>query len=126
MNESNNYYPNTSLNNEYGSQQNQQQAEGQARLGRLDQENETTSFDVMVWVIRFVRYWYLFVIGITVALVLAHYQNKKWKPVYETKAQVIIDDGGYGVRGYGMGMALNGTNLQAGYRNVNNQIIMFG
>ncbi|MBP3466172.1 MAG: polysaccharide biosynthesis tyrosine autokinase [Paludibacteraceae bacterium] len=134
MNESNNFYPNTSMDNEsQQSQQTQQQAQQpnanaaqtQNFMSRGAIDNDTNSFDVMVWVMRFVRYWYLFVIGVTVALVIAHYQNRKWQPIYQTKAQVMLD-AGKNSGGYGMGTAMNGFNLQAGYRNVNNQIIMFG
>ena len=63
MNESNNFYPNTSMDNE--SQQSQQQAQQpnanaaqtQNFMSRGVVDNDTNSFDVMVWVMRFVRYW---------------------------------------------------------------------
>lgn len=128
MNESSNFYPNTQYSNtEQQKQFAQQQSDPSLQhttMNRQDIDNDSSSFDVMAWVMRFVRYWYLFTIGIIAALILSNHQNKKWQAVYETKAQVMLDGGRSA--GYGFGSTMNGISMQAGYKNVNNQIIMFG
>lgn len=86
---------------------------------------EQSSFDLIGWVMKFVRYWYLFVISIAIALVIIYLQNRTWQPSYQTTAKVMIEEGGRSPYGYGNNL-MQGFGVQAGYRNVNNQRIMFG
>lgn len=89
-------------------------------------EEENSSFDIMAWLMKFVRVWYLFVICISLALFFAYLQNRKWQPEYQIEARMMIEENKnamYGGLGNGF---MQGFGVQAGYRNVNNQIIMFG
>lgn len=87
-------------------------------------ENEESSFDIMKWVRLVLQYWYLFVISLVAAYFLAYYSNRSWMPIYKTSARVIIEDR----RGSATGAAavMQGFNVQSGFSNINNQIIMFG
>ncbi len=90
-------------------------------------DDDNSSFDLMMWVMKFVRYWYLFLISVVIALGISYLQNRKWQPTYQTTAQMMIEEGRSSVYGGGLGAGfMQGFGVQAGYRNVNNQIIMFG
>ena len=93
-------------------------------MSDANDKNSTSTSDIITWVMRFVRYWYLFVISFSIAFYITNRENKKWVPTYQTRAMVMIEEGRGS--GYGMGAAMQGFGVQAGYRNVNNQIIMFG
>lgn len=112
-------YQNTSMND---SQQSQQHIP--TIMSDANDKNSTSTSDIITWVMRFVRYWYLFVISFSIAFYITNRENKKWVPTYQTRAMVMIEEGRGS--GYGMGAAMQGFGVQAGYRNVNNQIIMFG
>ena len=89
---------------------------------RNDFDNEESSFDIMEWVWRFLRYWYLFVISLAIMLGLAYLKNRKWQPHYYTEAKIMIDanrgGGNYAfMQGFGGGMD---------YRNSNNQLLVLG
>lgn len=87
------------------------------------QEEEESSFDFMGWLSLILHYWYLFVIAGGIALFAAYLSNRKWIPIYQVAAKMIIEDGGY--RGGGTEALMQGFGVQQGYKNVNNQIIMF-
>ncbi len=110
-------YPNTSL----GGDSNQTTNTSKQVSPSDDNGSSFQLVDLIVYLRQIIRLWYLFVIGITIALVAAHYKNRLWIPNYQTKALVMIDEnkigGGYLMQGFGM---------QQSYRNVNNQIILFG
>ena len=89
---------------------------------RNDFDQEESSFDIMEWVWRFLRYWYLFVISVAIMLGLAYLKNRKWQPQYYTEAKIMIDanrgGGNYAfMQGFGGGMD---------YRNSNNQLLVLG
>lgn len=88
-------------------------------------EEEESSFDFMKWLVLIARYWYLFVISITLALTLAYLSNKKWNPMYKVGARVIIEETTKNKQIGGAQSVMQGFDVQEGYRNVNNQIIMF-
>ena len=93
----------------------------------LNQENnfsdsEDTSFDVKIWIIRICKGWYFFVISLVLFMGIAYLQNRSWQPVYRSSALVIIEEN----KGLaGAQSVMQGFGLQKGYRNVNNQIVMF-
>lgn len=101
----------------------QQQAPGTQPLQaapQIEDDDDQSSFDVMEWVFKFLHYWYLFVIGAAIALCGAYLKNRKWIPQYFSSGTLIIKE-----YGSGMNMALmNGFGVDAGYKNVNNQVIM--
>lgn len=86
-------------------------------------DEEESGFEIMEWVRNFLHYWYLFVIGVIIALGLAYLQNRKWLPTYKTAGTMIIEE----YRTSSSTQALmQGFGVQAGYRNVDNQVIMLG
>jgi uncharacterized protein involved in exopolysaccharide biosynthesis len=86
-------------------------------------EEEESGFEIMEWVRNFLHHWYLFVIGVIIALGLAYLQNRKWLPSYKTSGTMIIEE----YRTSSSTQALmQGFGVQAGYRNIDNQVIMLG
>lgn len=85
-------------------------------------EEEKSSIDIMEWVFKILRYWYLFVICLAIALVFALLQNRKWIPQYLSSGTILIKE--Y-TNSYGGSQALmQGFGVDPGYKNVNNQVIM--
>ena len=85
-------------------------------------ENSESNFNVLEWVFKFLRYWYLFVIALVIAFGLAYLKNRSWMPQYYTEAKVLIEsssaDNAYGfMQGFGAGMD---------YMNTNNQLLILG
>ena len=85
-------------------------------------ENNESNFNILEWVFKFLRYWYLFVIALVVAFGLAYLKNRSWMPQYYTEAKVLIEsssaDNAYGfMSGFGAGMD---------YMNTNNQLLILG
>jgi len=85
-------------------------------------ENAFSIDDVVDWLLWILRYWYLFVISIIVFMSLAYLKNRKWKPIYSTAAQVIVEE----KLSHNKTDVMQGFNIQSGYSNVKNQIVMFG
>ncbi|MBO4370476.1 MAG: polysaccharide biosynthesis tyrosine autokinase [Paludibacteraceae bacterium] len=87
-------------------------------------ESESIGIDWRFWVVRFLKSWYLFVISLVIFMSIAYLNNRRWKPRYSSSALVIIEDG----KGIGGAASqwMQGFNAERGYRNVNNQVIMFG
>jgi len=84
--------------------------------------DDEPGFDIMEWVNLFLGYWYLFAIGLIVALGLSLMQNRKWLPVYKTSGTVIIDESRSALNS--AQVMMQGFGVQESYRNVNNQVIM--
>ena len=115
----NNYYTPGGNNNYYqaGNQQYYQQDPTQG-----DDEEGSMKFNPIEWLFTFLHYWYLFVIALAIALGLAMLKNRRWIPTYLSQGTIVIkESNGYG----GSTMALmQGFGVDAGYKNVNNQMIM--
>ena len=85
-------------------------------------EEEESNFNILEWVFRFLRYWYLFVIAIVIALGLAYLKNRSWMPNYFTEGKIIIESS----------TANNAYNFMQGfstgmdYINTNNQLLILG
>lgn len=88
-------------------------------------EDNNSSFDIVSFLMKFVRYWYLFVICLVIAFILAKLENRKWQPVFKSSALVIIEEGKNNMYGNLNQNLMQGFGVQQGYRNVNNQVIMF-
>ncbi len=82
---------------------------------------EDSGFDIKEWFFHFLRYWYLFVIAVFIALGASYLKNRSWLPQYQTSGTMIIEAGG---GGYGSQTIMQGFGVQSGYRNMNNQVIM--
>lgn len=85
-------------------------------------EEEESNFNILEWIFRFLRYWYLFVIAIVIALGLAYLKNRSWMPQYYTEGKIIIEsstaNNAYNfMQGFGAGMD---------YINTNNQLLILG
>ncbi len=105
----NNQYNNYNNYNTYGNYQEQNQ-------------EEESNFNVMEWVFKILHYWYLFVIAIIIALGVAYLQNRKWLPSYYSQGTIIIKE----TVGYGgsNSVLMQGFGVDAGYKNVQNQLII--
>lgn len=112
------YYQGGNRNYQYGNQQYYQNDVIQDGDG----EGES-SFNPMEWIILCLHYWYLFVIALAIALGLAMLKNRKWLPSYYSQGTLVIKEGGtYG----GSSALMQGFGVEAGYKNVNNQVVMLG
>lgn len=85
-------------------------------------EEEESNFNILEWIFKFLRYWYLFVIALVIALGFAYLKNRSWMPQYYTEGKVIIEsstaDNAYNfMQGFGGGMD---------YINTNNQLLILG
>lgn len=76
-------------------------------------EEERSSFNLLEWVLRVLRYWYLFIIGIVIALALAMLENRKWIPQYLSSGTILIKEytNSYGgsqalMQGFGVGRVI--------------------
>lgn len=87
-----------------------------------NQDDENSNFNIMEWVFKILHYWYLFVIAIIIAFCVAYLQNRKWLPSYYSQGTIIIKE----TVGYGgsNSVLMQGFGVDAGYKNVQNQLIM--
>jgi capsular exopolysaccharide synthesis family protein len=80
--------------------------------------SKNTTFDVLYWLFRLLKYWYLFVIASVIAMGLAYLKNQYWTPTYRTTSTIMIEEG------------RRGNDLTSGFytgqsRNITNQIIVY-
>lgn len=88
-----------------------------------EEQSGMTKATVIMWITRFLKRWYLFVISIAVFMTLAYLKNRSWQPFYKSNAMMIIQSGrGYS---YGQNQLLGGFSLERAFSDVNNQIVMF-
>ena len=92
--------------------------------GGMPFEEEKSSFDILEWVIRILRHWYLFAIAAVIAFSLAYLKNRRVIERYLTTGTMIIKESSGG--GYGSASIMQGFGVGAGYTNVNNQLILLG
>ena len=87
-----------------------------------DEEGKGFGFNPLEWLFTFLHYWYLFVIGLAIAMGLAMLKNRRWIPTYLSQGTIVIkENSGYG----GQSLALmQGFGADPGFKNVNNQMIM--
>lgn len=55
------------------------------------QPSKKSSFDFVLWFYRIIKYWYLFVISISLFLGYAYLKNKSWIPIYRTGAILMLE-----------------------------------
>ena len=87
-------------------------------------DEEKSNFDIMEWVFRILHYWYLFVIAGILAFSLAFIKNKRVIASYLTTGTMIIQEPTNS--NYGASALMQGFGVDAGYKNVNNQLIILG
>ena len=127
------YYYGGGNQNYYGGNQNyygggnqnyyQQDPVQQQQVAGDDEEN-SINFNPLEWLFTFMHYWYLFVIAISIALGLAMLKNRRWIPTYYSQGTMVIkENAGYGSANMAL---MQGFGVDAGFKNVNNQMIMLG
>ena len=119
----NNQYYHPGGNNQYYYQGGNQQYY-QADPQRDEEEEGGISFNPLEWVLTFLHYWYLFVIALVIALGLAMLKNRRWIPTYYSQGTIVIKESG--TYGGSASALMQGFGVDAGYKNVNNQMIMLG
>ena len=112
-------------NNYYmpGGNQQYYQTDPQQQQGGDDEES-SMNFNPIEWIFTFLHYWYLFVIALVIALGLAMLKNRRWIPTYYSQGTIVIKESG--TYGGSASALMNGFGVDAGYKNVNNQMIMLG
>ncbi|MDR1809681.1 MAG: polysaccharide biosynthesis tyrosine autokinase, partial [Prevotella sp.] len=84
------------------------------------QSNTKFSFDLMLWLYRIIKYWYLFAISLILVLGYAYIKNKSWMPVYNTSAVMMFEPRG----NTSVGVAMNAVPMGSLIRNTVNQQMM--
>ncbi len=87
------------------------------------QNGSSGSFDFISWILKILKYWYLFVIGFVLAFGLAYLKNKTWTPTYRTASTILIDETN---KSSFRNDLTSGSSIGPGLRNINNQMIMYG
>lgn len=85
-------------------------------------EEETSSINILAWLMRILHYWYLFVIAALIAFCCAYLKNRKWLPKQLSTASIIIQQSTRSVDA----ALMNGFDVGRGYSNVTNQMVMLG
>ena len=121
----NNHYYQPGGNSQYyyqagGNQQYYQQDPQQGD----DDEDGSMNFNPIEWLFTFLHYWYLFVIAIVIALGLSMLKNRRWIPTYYSQGTIVIKESS--TYGGSASALMQGFGVDAGYKNVNNQMIMLG
>ena len=89
-----------------------------------DDEDSSLNFNPLEWLFTFLHYWYLFVIALAIALGMAMLKNRRWIPTYFSQGTIVIKESG--TYGGSASALMSGFGVDAGYKNVNNQMIMLG
>ncbi len=96
-----------------------------AAYGFQEEEAPGEKFDLNEYLRRYLRYWYLFPIGLLLAVVGAYYYLKTTQPVYEAKASLMIKDQKKGV-GAGTQDIMSELGQFTGNKLVENEIHILG
>jgi len=89
-----------------------------------DDEDKNGGIDIFAWIVRILKGWWLFVIFLAIFMTIAFIKSKQWQPTYTSSALVIIEEN-KGMMGASSAL-MQGFVAEKAYRNVNNQVIMFG
>ena len=89
-----------------------------------DDDEGGMNFNPLEWLFTFLHYWYLFVIALVIALGLSMLKNRRWIPTYYSQGTIVIKESG--TYGGSASALMSGFGVDAGYKNVNNQMIMLG
>ncbi|HNX87817.1 MAG TPA: polysaccharide biosynthesis tyrosine autokinase [Paludibacteraceae bacterium] len=84
-------------------------------------DEEESGFDIKEWIALFLHYWYLFVVFGVLALGLAYLKNRSLIESFQSSGTLIIEETRYS---NGSQALMQGFGVQAGYSNVDNQIVM--
>lgn len=89
-----------------------------------EEEENGFNFNPLEWLFTFLHYWYLFVIALVIALGLSMLKNRRWIPTYYSQGTIVIKESA--TYGSSASALMSGFGVDAGYKNVNNQMIMLG
>ena len=121
----NNPYYSQGGSNYYMPGGNQQYYQADPQQQKSDDDDEgSMNFNPIEWLFTFLHYWYLFVIALAIALGLAMLKNRRWIPTYYSQGTIVIKESG--TYGGSASALMSGFGVDAGYKNVNNQMIMLG
>ena len=120
----NNHYYNPGGNQQYYYQGGNQQYYQQDPQQQNDDDDNSMNFNPLEWLFTFLHYWYLFVIALVIALGLAMLKNRRWIPTYYSQGTIVIKESA--TYGSSASALMSGFGVDAGYKNVNNQMIMLG
>lgn len=84
--------------------------------------NQTNDINVLVWLARFAKVWYLFVITVVGALCFGYLANRSWQPLYNTEGKIIIESSANS----GSYNFMQGFSAGHDYINSNNQLLILG
>ena len=107
-----------------GGNQQYYQADPQQQQQNGDDDEGSMNFNPLEWLFTFLHYWYLFVIALVIAMGLAMLKNRRWIPTYYSQGTIVIKESG--TYGGSASALMSGFGVDAGYKNVNNQMIMLG
>ena len=107
-----------------GGNQQYYQADPQQQQQNGDDDEGSLNFNPLEWLFTFLHYWYLFVIALVIAMGLAMLKNRRWIPTYYSQGTIVIKESG--TYGGSASALMSGFGVDAGYKNVNNQMIMLG
>lgn len=54
-------------------------------------DNSGTEINIIEWLLRFAKYWYIFLITFILALGLAYIKNRSWMPMYNVESKIILE-----------------------------------
>ena len=77
----------------------------------------------MEWAIRFLKYWYLFVLGVFISLAIAYYQNRSFVPIYNSSLRMLLKQEA-GSLSYMQGQGFNSVMNRLDQTNIENQILL--
>lgn len=95
---------------------------GNAPMMPQKKQDAGSAIDIKEWTMRFLGYWYLFVIGVIIALCVGYVKTRSWMPAYTTETKIIIEES----------QKSSGINFMQGfmggmdYTNANNQLLVLG
>ena len=96
--------------------------ENQDKFKGFEFSQPQMSVNILQWALKFLRYWWLFVVTLIVAFVIAYFYNKKWQPSYVNEAKIMIESGNYS-QSFSLMQGFNGG---SDYLHSNNQLLILG
>jgi len=83
------------------------------------QQFQSPSLDVVYWIIKILKYWYLLLIGLVLAVGIAFVKNKSWFPAYRSATTILIQEdrkSTFGMTPFGSSISSNNSNQMIMYK----------
>ena len=95
-------------------------------LNSILNKQETSSIvNILTYLLKILKYWYLFVIALLIAFGLAFLKNKSWIPVYKSATTILIEDNRSGIGSKNNDLTSGFYSMGYSSRNNTNQMIMY-